>query len=255
MNNSNLTQNNEKIKNLETQLSVGELKEILEKSLKAKKRNELKLKLDKTDKEDLLTGVRKNKRKYSVRTHRDRYFYPGEWMKFYDALLPQQKLTFDILIQTGARINEAQHIKKEDIDFIRNTILLRVTKVKAKKGEKYPRPRPIPISSQFTKRLKKSMKELNNNEYIKMLSKSATHIALKKTLQKIKIKDWYMFSIHNIRKTHGNWLKALGIKGDEISKRLGHDHNTFLESYVSSDIFNYKDKQDMRLILGDLYQQ
>lgn len=210
--------------------------------------------MEKTN-ENLKSLMRSNGNPYTNRTNRDRFFYPNEWMKFFDALKSNQKITFDVLINTGARINEARHIKVGDIDFERNTILLRVTKVKAKKGEKNPRPRTISISNQFSRKLKGYIKGLNNEEYIGVLSTPAAHIALKKTLQEIGIKDWYMFSIHNIRKTHGNWLKALGIDGAEICTRLGHDYNTFLRAYGSPDIFNFKDKQNMRLILGDLYQR
>ena len=61
-----------------------------------------------------------------------------------------------------------------------------------------------------------------------------------------------MFSTHNIRKTHGNWLKALGKDALEICTRLGHDYNTFIKSYGSPDIYSFKDKGNMRMILGDL---
>jgi len=41
------------------------------------------------------------------------------------------------------------------------------------------------------------------------------------------------FSLHNIRKTTGMWLKTVQRRGydldvSEICMRLGHDHNTFL---------------------------
>lgn len=207
---------------------------------------------------DLKSLTRSNGMKYTVRANRDRFFYPNEWMSFYDSLKDSQKMTFDFLMQTGCRINEAIHVKAGDIDFERNTIILRVTKVKAKKGEKNPRPRTISISTQFARRLKKYVNEnkLNNDSYLGLLSAPASHIAMKKTLQNIGIKDWYMFSIHNIRKTHGNYLKALQVTAEsEICKRLGHDYNTFLKAYVSADIFTFKDRQDMRMILGDLYQR
>lgn len=204
---------------------------------------------------NLKSLMRSNNNPYTNRTNRDRFFYPNEWMKFFDALKKNQKLTFDVLINTGARINEARHIKVGDVDFERNTIILRVTKVKAKKGEKNPRPRTISISTQFSRKLKNYIKGKNNESYIGVLSTPASHLAMKGTLKRIGISDWYMFSIHNIRKTHGNWLKALGIDGAEICTRLGHDYNTFLRAYGSPDIFSFKDKQDMRLILGDLYQK
>lgn len=204
-------------------------------------------------------GIRADGKKYSIRPNRDRFFYPNEWMKFFDKLYNgKQKITFDILMNTGARINEARHIKVGDIDFERKTLILRVTKVKARKGEKNPRPRTISISSQFTRRLSSYIKEnnLNNEDYLGLLTPAASHIALKKTIKDIGVSDWNMFSLHNIRKTHGNYLKALQVTAEsEICKRMGHDYNTFLNSYVSADIFSYKDRQEMRLILGDLYQR
>lgn len=208
------------------------------------------------DIKDVKVIERSNGMKLSIRSNRDRFFYPNEWMKFYDSLVyDRQKLTFDVLLNTGSRINEARHIKVGDIDFERNTIILRVTKVKARKGEKNPRPRTISISTQFARRIKKEIesKNLNNEDTLNLLSTPAANICLKKTLKDIKINDYYMFSIHNIRKTHGNWLKALGIEGAEICLRLGHDYNTYLKAYGSPDIFSFKDLQDIRLILGDLY--
>jgi len=199
--------------------------------------------------------MRKNGRRYRVRFHRDRYFYPSEWVKFYDCLKDRQKFTFELLLATGARINEIRHIKIEDIDYERNTILLRVTKTKAAKGESHPRPRTVSISSQMIKVLKKwiSQNKLKTGDYLGVLSTPAANIAMKKALIKAGIKDWKMFSVHNVRKTHGNWLKALGVEGIEICLRLGHDMNTYLRSYGSPDVFNYEDLQRMRFLLGDLY--
>ena len=64
-----------------------------------------------------------------------------------------------------------------------------------------------------------------------------------------------MFSLHNVRKTHGNWLNAHEVTIVNICKRLGHDYNTFVKSYGSPDIFSFKDMQDMRIILGDVCEK
>ena len=69
-----------------------------------------KLELQATNNPDLKQGIRKDGLKYSVRNNRDRFFYPNEWMNFYDKLKNNQKMTFDFLINTGSRINEARHI-------------------------------------------------------------------------------------------------------------------------------------------------
>lgn len=214
------------------------------------------LKLEVSELESLKKGVKSDGKAYSVRDNRDRYFFPEEWMKFFDGLKPKQQMTFEFLINTGARINEAIHVKVGDVDIPNKRLILRVTKVKAAKGERAPRPRQISISTQFARKLNKYIKDrdLKDSDYLGLLSEPAGHIALKKTLQRVGIKDWYMFSIHNLRKTHGNWLKALGIEGAEICARLSHDYNTFLKAYASSDVFTFKDKQNIRMVLGDLYE-
>jgi integrase len=214
------------------------------------------LSLSQSQHSDVKAGTRKDGTLYSVRNNRDRFFYPSEWMNFYDlGLKDNQKMLFDFLVNTGARINEAVHVKVADIDIPNKRLILRVTKVKAAKKEKEPRPRPISISSQFARKLNKYIKDnkLQDSDYLGFITPSSANTAMKNALKRAGIKDWYMFSLHNIRKTHGNWLKALGIDGAEICSRLGHDYNTFLKSYASSDIFNYKDKQSMRLVIGDLY--
>ena len=67
------------------------------------------------------------------------------------------------------------------------------------------------------------------------------------------VKDDWNFALHNIRKTHGNWLKALEVPAEEICTRLGHDYNTYLKHYGSPNIFNRADKLLMIKILGDVY--
>lgn len=193
---------------------------------------------------------------YQVRDNRLRFFYPHEWIKFFDSLKEgRQKDTFDIAMGTGGRINEVINIKAEDHDPERNTIILKVTKVKAKLGEKKPKPRTIPISSQLSKRIKRMTKDLKPGDKIPMLTKSAATQALKNHCKSCGIKDWQQFSLHNIRKTHGCYLKALGIEMGEICSRLSHDSDTYLKSYASPDVFNFKDMEQMRLILGDLYSR
>lgn len=190
---------------------------------------------------------------YSVRSNRDRFFFPNEWKKFFDSLKDSQKITFDCLLSTGARINEIRNVVQGDIDFKNKRLTLRITKVKARKGEKNPRPRTIPLSTQFARRLKGYFKTKDNNEKLPILSTSAGNIAMKKALQKAKISDWYMFSLHNVRKTIENWLMALGIDSVTISRHFGHDIHTALQHYASPDIFSWKEKTEMRDIIGDLY--
>jgi len=207
--------------------------------------------------EELNTITKKDGVTYTVRKNRDRFFFPSEWGKFYDKLKNSQKFTFHFLINTGARINEARHVKVNDIDLVNQRIVLRVTKVKAKKKEKNPRPRVIPISSQFAKYLKKHIKtyKLGAEDKLGILSTSAANKAMKLALKEAGIKDYYMFSIHNVRKTLENWLMALGVDSLPLTAHMGHSLATAAGHYVSPDVFSWPEKQEMRLIIGDLYRK
>ena len=199
--------------------------------------------------------TRTNGSTYSVRNNRHRYFFPDEWITFYDALKPRQKVTFNFLINTGARINEVRMIQVSDIDFDRKSIVLRWTKGRTADGSR--KMRVLSISSQFTKWLKGVVREyeLKPTDYFPVLSTPAANICMKKTLKEVGIKDWEMFSIHNVRKTLETWLISLDIDSLKIIKHFGHTMNVAAKFYVSSDTFNHEDKQIIRQVIGDLYRQ
>ena len=101
----------------------------------------LRLVLKPTSKEGLQVGTKSDGKNYSVREHRMSFIFPEVWEKFMKSIKSKKaKLTFDILIQTGARINEVRNVKLADCDFERNTIRLRITKTKARKGETKGKP-------------------------------------------------------------------------------------------------------------------
>lgn len=204
----------------------------------------------KTEKKELKDG-----REYTIRESRDRYFFPDEWMAFYDKLRKSQKFTFEMLINTGARINECRNVQVRDIDFERQNIVFRWTKSRNKDGSR--KIRTIPISTKFTKTLKKHIKEhnLKPEDNLKILSTPASNIAMKKALKKAGIPDWKMFSVHNVRKTLETWLLALDIDTMKIIKHFGHSIQMAQKHYVSPDIFGWEDKRMMRDIIGGLYRK
>ena len=193
--------------------------------------------------------------KYHTKENKRVFFYPNEWLKLISLCKGKQKVSFTVLINTGARVNEARHIKVSDIDFSRNNIILRVTKVRAKKKETKSEPRILPISSKFSKYLKKIIKEykLTSDNYLPMLKNAGLNIALKKLVEQVGRKDFEDFSVHNIRKTMECYLVALDIDSLKIIKHMGHTLAVAAQSYVSPDIFTYDDKKMIREILGDLY--
>jgi integrase len=205
--------------------------------------------------------VRNNGRNYTIRSNRDRFFYPDEWMVFYDNLKDKQKITFRLLINTGARINEIRNIKVSDVDFDRGNIVLRVTKrIINKVGiqkEGTRKIRIISVSSELIKYLRGIVKDYNlkPDDYFPILSTPAANICMKKTLKEIGIKDYDMFSVHNCRKTLETWLIALEVDSFKVVKHFGHSLQVAIKHYVSPDIFNFEDKKNMRIIIGDLFNK
>jgi len=214
-------------------------------------------------KEGLFVGIKKDGKTYSVRKDRHRYYFPEEWLRFMNCIKKDKQILFETLLQTGARIEEGINIRPKDFDWDRQTLKLFVTKSKAKKGEKAERggaSRGFCISSTFCRRIRKYIREkkIREEERIFPITKQAVWQMQKRALKEAKIEDWYNFSLHNIRKTTGMWLKSLILYSREITEgeicmRLGHDMNTFLKHYGSPSIFNERDKNMMINILGDIY--
>lgn len=204
---------------------------------------------------DLKSLTLKNGRSYHLKDNTNRFLFPEEFMKFQDCLKDKQKFSVIFLINTGSRINEARNVKKEDIDFERKRIVLRVTKTKAIKGEKKGKIRIIPISTQFAKYLKKELQTKNPEDYIGVLSNPALNIAYKKAGKMAGIKDFGDISSHTFRKTLEVWLMALGVQDIPLTAHIGHDIKTASSHYVSPDIFSWEDKTKIRMIIGDLYQR
>jgi len=215
------------------------------------------------EKEGLFMGIKSDGKTYTVRKDRHRIFFPGEWKKFIMAVKENRKIIFESLLQTGARIDEVLHIRPKDFDFERNNLTLYVTKAKASKGQSKlmgGNKRSFQVSSQFIKKIKKYIREnkIKDGEFIFKMSKQGVSQLFKRTLKSVGLNEWE-FSLHNIRKTSGMWLKTVQRRGidldvSEICMRLGHDHNTFLKHYGSPSIYNDRDRDMIIEIMGDVYK-
>ena len=189
-----------------------------------------------------------------VKSDNNRFLFPAQWIDFMKSISKSKnRLLYELQINTGARFDELVHLRKIDFDFKRHNVRIWKTKTKAKKGEKVGQPRTISISSEMSKKIERFSRNLNGDEYLFNVSQAGYNKLLKTKLEKIGVQAWNEYSSHNIRKTHGMYLKALGIDIGEICTRLGHDHNTYIKHYGSADIFTEKDMRGIRELLGDLY--
>lgn len=182
------------------------------------------------------------------------FIYPNDWKMFIKSISKRKNvLLYEFQFNTGCRFDEGVHIRPIDFDFDRNNVRLWKTKTKAKKGEKVGKPRTISLSPEFSKKMKKFCNDKNPEDYLWTTSQAGYNQLLKRKLEQLKIKNSEQISSHNIRKTHGMYLKALGIDIAEICTRLGHDYNTYIKHYGSADVFSEKDMTLIRELLGDLY--
>jgi len=182
------------------------------------------------------------------------FLYPRDWNNFIKEISNRKnKMLYEFQFNTGCRFNEGTHIRPMDFDFDRNNVRLWKTKTKAKKGEKFGKPRTISLSSEFGKKMKRFCDNKKPDEYLFKISQAGYNQLIKRKLKSLNVLNAEDFSSHNIRKTHGMYLKALGIDIAEICTRLGHDYNTYIKHYGSADVFSEKDMRAIRDLLGDLY--
>lgn len=184
--------------------------------------------------------------KYHIKTDKKAFLYPRDYLNIINIANERQKFNLMCMINTGARINEIRNIERKDLDVDRCSLRLRITKVRAKKGEKIPDPRTIGISTQFTKYLR-----MNINKY-KIYTTNNYRVMLHELCKKANVQEYKNLSSHNIRKTFGTWMLALGIDGFKLAQHLGHSPDMLRTRYASPDIFNMEDKIIMNEILGDL---
>lgn len=200
---------------------------------------------------------RKDGKKYKLKSEENKklFFWPDEWLNFYSLIKDKNKICFDILINTGARINEARYITPKNVSEERGTLFLAQTKVRALEGEKKPTGRLIPISSEFLNKLLKYAKNNNLKEDDKfpMLSTAQMNKLIKENSKLINKQGWYDLSAHNIRKTFECWLIALGVMPLVVANHLGHSLSVAQKYYISPDVFRPNDKILIRRILGDIY--
>jgi len=214
-------------------------------------------------KDGLMTGRKSNGIIYTVRKDRHKYFFPDEWNKFLNVIREDKIILFETLLQTGGRIDEVLHLKPRDFVWDNNSVTLRVTKSKATKGESKVlggKARSFSVSSQYLRKLRKHIRDyqIKDEDYLFPITKQGVSQLFKRGLRKAELKEWE-YSLHNIRKTSGMWLKTVQRRGSdldvsEICMRLGHDHNTFLKHYGSPSIFTDQQRDKIVEILGDMYK-
>jgi len=229
--------------------------------------------------QDIKTKTNKRGMKYSVRVDRRRYFFPDEWENFLKQIKkPEHRFFFITAIHTGGRAMEILNLRYKDIDIDRNTINFVVVKQRTvkKRFMASGKSRGFFVASNFIKEYKSFIRtrKVNSEDYIFLnneklpenyeslnnekrrkyfVSKFMAYSQLfKRKLQKTDIKDWYNFSLHNLRKTYGMWMRTFDKDMTELCYRMGHDIDTYMAHYGSSLIFTDSERRKISKIMGDV---
>jgi integrase len=228
---------------------------------------------------DILIGKKSNGQNYTVRQDRHRYFFPEEWINFINKITNKKhRFLFIFALLTGGRIMEILNIRYKDIDMDRGTISFTVTKQRvANKGySSIGKVRSFFVSSNLIKEYKSFIrgKTINPNDYIfldnKKLpenyelltneekekyfisSKVNFHNIFKRKLKESNIEDYYNFSLHNIRKTYGQVMRAFEFPIIEICYRMGDTLETSRNHYGSAMIYTSEEIRKWKNIFGEL---
>lgn len=198
---------------------------------------------------------------YKVRKDRNDIFYPYQWQRFEDTFKKDRSkyAIFDSMINLGGRIDEHLHIRPKDLIDHGFQVHLWKTKTKAKKGETEGKPRSPGVPPSHFSRMRKYAKGLRPHDYIfhnpkdpmKPMTSMAVYSLFKAHL-KLADLDPDKFSLHNIRKTHGRWLSAIGYDPAKICIRLGHDMNTYIKHYSNPIPFTDADVMEIRRRFKDI---
>ena len=189
--------------------------------------------------------------KFRLKENPKRFFSPSEWEKFFNLLHPRNKFHFLFLFSTGMRYNEAKCVLVGDIDWQHKWI-----EVKKPKGGRL-RIRYSHISSEFKRQMSKyiAFNDLKPEDDFGFPTIQGMNKVLKSTCKESGIVDYLDFSIHNIRKTHENFLLVIKKDMHNIQLHMGHRIEVAMAHYISGAIIkDEKEKEMIRKWFGDIFE-
>lgn len=176
-----------------------------------------------------------------------RFFYPNEWYRFIaEVTNPNHWFWFRLLLQTGLRINEARTLLVSDVNLERRYLTIR--------NGKGGKARQVFFSTDFRSDIQRYIKNnnLNKESNFNIPSTQFMDRVIKVYAQKSKLDNHLDLTCHTFRKTHENYLCALGVNTMIVTMQLGHTINVATAYYVSQ-FLKPEEKNLIRSIMGDLF--
>lgn len=197
---------------------------------------------------NIMGAKRMNKHIQDNKRNNLRFFYPNEWFRFISEVVnPKHSFWFKLLINTGLRINEARTLLVSDVNLERRYMTIRQGK-----GNKQ---RQVFFSTAFKSEILQYIKQnkLIKDSSFNIPSTQFMDKVIKKYASKSQLDNSKDFSCHTFRKTHENYLCALGINTMIVTMQLGHTVNVATSYYVSQ-FLKPDEKTLIKSILGDLFE-
>ena len=200
-------------------------------------------------------GKKVSLRQYKRKQNLKRFFYPQEWLKFLQTIENQDhKFWFELLLHTGARIDEARAIQVKDVNLERETLVIKKPKRSLGATNKQ---REIEISTYIKNRMVSYVKQKNLGKFDTFGIPSTQFMdkVIKQYCEKAGIEDYYDFSCHNLRKTCEQYLIALNVNVLSVQAHIGHTIDVIFAHYVGTSLFKMEDKILIRTIMDNLFNK
>lgn len=191
--------------------------------------------------------LKKMKQTNKAKRNTLRFFYPAEWFQFIGVVSNLLHIfVFELLLNTGLRIQEAKNIRVRDINLDRNYL----TVLKSKTGKQ----RQVFFSTQFRVKLKQHIayNKLQPENTLMIPSVQYLDRQIKKYCRKAGISNPEDFTCHTFRKTNENYLVAKNVNTMIITQHIGHTVNVATAYYVSQ-FLKPEEKTQIKMIIGDLF--
>ncbi len=182
-----------------------------------------------------------------------RVLAPDEYYKFLSAIdNPDHLFTFKFLFGTGLRVEEARRLKARNINFDRREF----TVIKAK-GGKYgaKKQRRVRFSSMLRMEIRQRIKllKLGPDDTLKIPTRQRLNLLIKYYGIKAGLDNVHDLRTHTCRKTHENYLIAIGVDNMVVCAHMGHAPDVAYYYYVQKAVYSDEEKAKIRGILGDIY--
>jgi len=172
------------------------------------------------------------KQSYRMKENKVRFFNPDEWEKFIYSTSDTWRFTFWFFLLTGVRYKEAKVIQIMDFDFPNRNLFIKKPKgIDAGKVQ-----RTVNLSPYAVKFIRSyiHINNLKNTDTFKFQTIQGVRQYMQRQLKAIGINDWRDFSVHNLRKTHENFMMSLDVPEGKLFRHMGHTMKTANQHYLSS---------------------